>query len=347
MAYRRLKNELTLGVTDDIIQYLSHNAQKDWRQAILLFETMWQIGFDKHIKNNNIFCDKLNTTEYKHLLKSVKISFSDAEEAMNIINDTNKDISMSQLLKTIMLSTGSNYDKNKNEKDMYSKKSVNFEDIFNIAETEIVYLPQVIHENMITVLDKNYIGTNNEKLDLLINYYEGLVDSQVFYENSFGSANWNIIEYLNICGSVFPWVLLSSLKIKEKIPFKVHSTSSTLSHYGHRGITLKNLNEVLVRCKISLEEALLYSHLLWNAIINGISCYEKVIHELNQKTELSVKNGINESHIEKILKLFIFIQKKLVNKKNIEWSNYSKEYQNITAKVYYNIDEISEYKNKI
>jgi hypothetical protein len=343
MAYRRLKSELNLGITDDIIQYLSHNTQKDWRQAILLFETMWQIGYDRYIKNNNINIDKLNQTEYKNINKFVKISFSDAEEALHIINETNKDISMSQLLKNILLPS-SNKEKN-NDKN----KDVNtFAHIFNISESEVIYLPQVIHENISSVLDKNYNGTNDEKIDILLKYYDGLIDSQVFYENSFGAnSNWNITEYINICGSVFPWVLLSSLNVKEKIPFKIQTTSSTLSHYGHRGITLKNMNEVLVRSNMCINQAIMVSHVLWNAILNGVNCYEKVLNDFNNTTELSVKNGINDTHIEKILKLFIFIQKKLINKKNIDWSFYSREFQNITSKVYFHIDDIIQVKNDI
>jgi hypothetical protein len=284
--YRRLKQLHRLQVADDLLQHLSHRAQRDYFQAIMLLETTAKISSDR---------------------QKSRIDRDDADQALTVLNSTNADIGLSDLVKQVLFRT-----------------EASFEDIYRLAETECVFLPQVIHENFVQVLDKNVVASTETKLDILADYYDCLLQSQVFHEKSFG--HWHLMDYVAIFGSVGPHVLLASAAVRDK-PAPRNDTSSTLSHYGHKGANMKALTHLILVTGWNTNAIMAYAHLLWNTLIISTAKFEECISYI---TDLYPE--ITQQDIERLMRQPIFLQKKYSNKMDIEWSDYDKAARAIVAR---------------
>jgi Holliday junction resolvasome RuvABC ATP-dependent DNA helicase subunit len=285
-SYRRLKQLHRLQVADDLLQYLSHRAQRDFFQAIMLLETAANISLDSN--------------------KS-RIDREDADEALSVLNAKKSDVGLSELVKQVLFSS-----------------EASFDDVYRMAETECVFLPQVIHENFIQVLDKNVAASTEAKIDILADYYDCLLTSQVFHEKSFG--HWHLLDYVAVFGAVGPHVLLMNAAVRNK-PAPRNDTSSTLSHYGHKGANIKALTHVILVTGWNTNTIMAYAHLLWNTLIVSAAKFEEAIRYI---TDLYPE--LTQQDIERIMRQPIFLQKKYNNKMDIEWSDYDKSARAIVAR---------------
>jgi hypothetical protein len=287
ITYRRLKQLHRLSVSDELLHQLANKAQRDYFQAIMLLETTAKISRDAG--------------------KS-RIDNDDMTEALGVLCNKRGDLALTELVKQVLFN---------------SKAS--FDDIYKIAETETIFLPQVVHENFIQVLDKNVNADVDTKLAILADYYDCLLSSQLFHEKSFG--HWYLLDYVSIFGSVAPHVLLKSASVRDK-PGIHNETSSTLSHYGHQGANMKSLNHVILITGWSINTINAYSHLLWNTMLNSTEKFEECIKYIT-----NLYPELTEGDIERIMKQPIFLNKKYKSHHiDIEWADYDKVAKSVVSR---------------
>uniref|UniRef100_A0A6C0JES6 AAA+ ATPase domain-containing protein n=1 Tax=viral metagenome TaxID=1070528 RepID=A0A6C0JES6_9ZZZZ len=164
--------------------------------------------------------EKLNTNKVLSLLKEV--GFKDI------------DLGLFEAVNNVFL----NYDQN-------------IEQVLSNFYADQNFVPFLVHENFIEFIDRNTNNTYEEKLDLCLDYYENLTNSQVIKNNLFG--NWNLIEHVGISSCVIPNSILKRAKLKDTLVMKNFEKSALISKYNYRYYNLKSINHICKKMDIDIK----------------------------------------------------------------------------------------------
>lgn len=193
--------------------------------------------------------------------------------------------------------------------------NLNMEDILYNYRTDMNFIPFIIHENFINYIECNTQNTYSGKLDLCIEYYSKLIDSQIYKYNIFN--NWYIGEYVGILSCVNASNVIKQSKLKNTPASTTIQKSALISKYNYRFYNLKSINLFCKKLNIniinfqSIAYFIIYSVFINNSLIKNTIKYLK-------------SYDISFDEVEKILKLSIHYSQhetKYTKKKQKELKN--------------------------
>jgi DNA polymerase III delta prime subunit len=230
-------------------------AGNDYRRLIIILENLFHIS---------------------HCGKEI-INTSHIERIKSIIDNKTLDIGLLEGVESVL------------------RKPMNMWDNLQCYYLDIHFLPLIIHENFIPNIEKNFIGSNQEKLDLTLNYYSRLIDSYVIKEDIFG--NWELSDYIGILSTASANIFSNKLPKKSKLGYEKIDNSAIISKYNYRFFNLKILNGICKKLNIGINSWIELSNYLW-AIINSEN-WEVLKGEFINL----LNSGIDSKEIEKLLRL--------------------------------------------
>lgn len=251
----RISKEEHFTIIPDVISQLIEFSGNDYRRLIIILENLFHISH----------CGK-ETIENSHI-----------ERIKSIIDSKTLDISLLEGVEKVL------------------RKPMNMWDNLQCYYLDIHFMPLILHENFIPNLDRNYIGTSQEKLNLTLNYYENLVKSYLVKENIFG--NWELSDYIGILSTASANVFSNSLPIKPKLTYEKIDNSAIISKYNYRFFNLKILNNICKKLNIGINSWIELSNFLWSII----NCEQW--DTLKNEFTILLNRGINSKEIEKLLRL--------------------------------------------
>jgi DNA polymerase III delta prime subunit len=230
-------------------------AGNDYRRLIIILENLFHIS---------------------HCGKEI-INTSHIERIKSIIDDKTLDIGLLEGVERVL------------------RKPMNIWDNLQCYYLDIHFMPLILHENFIPNLDKNFVGSNDEKLDLTLKYYNNLISSYTIKENLFG--NWELTDYIGILSTASANIFSNSLPLKSKLGYEKIDNSAIISKYNYRFFNLKILNGICKKLNIGISSWIELSNYLWN-IIN-----EENWEILKEEFIILLNKGLESKEIEKILRL--------------------------------------------
>ena len=133
---------------------------------------------------------------------------------------------------------------------VFNDKEATIEDLLNCYYVDQVFVPALIHENIIDFIDKNSINNYSDKLDLCLEYYDNYITSQIIKKNMFG--NWELNDYVGCLSTVSANYSLKKTKIKSVHSKKSIDKSSLISKYNYRYYNLKFINLLSKKLQIDI-----------------------------------------------------------------------------------------------
>ncbi len=271
---KRINDSENMGFSDIILNLIVPHCQSDNRRAIYIMEqlSLHLIGPDFKINPS-----KINTS---HILKLIQN-----------IGSKDYDIELYQAVNNI-----------------FTKNDLTTNDILLNFEADSNYVPFIIHENFIRYIDKNTNNTYMEKIDMCINYYDSLIQSQLYKSDFFG--NWEFADYIGYLSCAVPNFIIKNSKLKNTLNFTHFDKSALISKYNYRFYNLKSINRISKKLSIDITNFQIFSSVLVYVIFIDTS-YQTNILEICAEHKLTFKD------VEKTMKLSLLFDnyEKLYTKK--------------------------------
>lgn len=148
------------------------------------------------------------------------------------------------------------------------------------------FIPFIVHENFITFINNNTHNTLIEKIDLCIEYYTSLIQSQMIKNNVFG--NWHLNEYIAMLSCVAPNTIIKKAKLKDSISTDGFEKSALISKYNYRYYNLKSINHICKKLDLDIKNFQVFAlFVIYSVFVdrNFIDIYIKHLktHEISFK----------------------------------------------------------------
>ncbi len=291
---KKINDSENMGFNDIILNLIVPQCQSDNRRATYIME---QLSLHIRDENYNIDKSKVNTNTILKLIKNMGSKDLDIEifQAINNIF-TRNDLTPNQIL-------------------------LNFESDNN-------YVPFIIHENFIPFIDKNTNNSYIEKINLCIDYYDNLIESQIYKNDFFG--NWEFLDYIGYFSCVAPnYIIHHNAKLKDTLQYTNYEKSALISKYNYRFYNLKSINSISKKLFIDITNFQMFASILIHAVFVETSFLPKIL-------EICASYNLTFKDIEKTLKLSLLFD-------NYE-KTYTKKFQKTLNSSYsiYNIQEVDD-----
>ena len=182
------------------------------------------------------------------------------------------------------------------------------DNLLNIYNVDVTFIPFLIHENFINYVDKNSNNSYTQKLDVCIEYYDNLINSLIIKNKSF--ANWDMLEYVGVLNTVYVNKLLKKSNIKNTLSYTNIDKSALLSKYNYRYYNIKFMNKLSKKLNIDIDNFKVLSLLIADSLFINESNLEYYINKFKN-------TNIDSKEFQKIIKLSYIYDKygKLFTKK--------------------------------
>ncbi len=267
---KRINDSEKLGISEPILNLIVPHCQYDHRRTIYIMETL-----AIHIRNNNN--QPINSNSIIKLINNLGSKDIDVDIITAVDNTFNRfDLDYDELL-------------------------INY-------EADANFVPFIIHENFINFIDKNTNNTFNEKIDLCLEYYDNLTNSQLFKNDFFG--NWEYSDYIGIFSCVVPNYIIKKSRLKNTLIYTKYEKSALISKYNYRFYNLKSINTISKKMNIDITNFQSLSGLVVHSIFIETEFLPQVM-QLFANYKMTFKN------LEKTMKLSLFFDdyEKLYTKK--------------------------------
>lgn len=201
------------------------------------------------------------------------------------------------------------------DKTLYTKDKT-LEYMANMYYTDQNFYPLLLHENILTLIDKTDMDIS-KKIDISLKFYEYFITSLLFKTKSFG--HWDIHEYISYLTGGLTNVLCKELTITNKITC---DKSAMISKYNYRYYNLKVINSVCKKLNININSFQNFSIFLCYVLfeLNNIDFLNKMIKYL-------VIKNIEFKEFDKCVKFALDYEK-------YEKHYISKKYQKFIKEIY-------------
>ena len=182
-------------------------------------------------------------------------------------------------------------------KEIFTNRKADINKLLQCYEVDQNFVPFLIHENFINFIDKNTFNNYGEKLDICLEYYDNLLDSQVFKSNIFGV--WELSDYIGAFSCVIPNRIISFSKCKNPSiagQLTHYEKSALISKYNYRYYNLKSINSISKKLGIDIANFYYISSIIVYSIFERNDLLETTIEYFTNK-------GISFKQFEKAMKL--------------------------------------------
>lgn len=253
----KINNKEDLQINDALLNLIVPYCQCDFRRAIYILEYL--SSFIKEQKSDI----KLNNNDLLKLLSNIGLKNIETgifESVNNIF--LNYDLTLSEIMH-----------------NFYSDQN---------------FVPFIIHENFVNFIDRNTNNTYSEKLDLCIEYYDNLTQSQIIKNSLFGK--WYLIDYVGILSAYAPNIILKKAKLKDVLSLKEFEKSALISKYNYRYYNLKSINHICKKLDVDITNF---------QIISIFAVYNVFVDRtfINYIVKYFKKRGLTFKEFEKLMKL--------------------------------------------
>lgn len=181
-----------------------------------------------------------------------------------------------------------NYSIHDSVTEILYNEDVDINNINNLMSSDIFMIPLLMHENFPYYLDQNCVESENKpkKLDILLDYYDKMIDYCKLEKNIFLNQNWEFNEY-GSCLSCYN-ARDNFNKLEKTIYRKKNSVnySSLLSKISQKFLNSKNYKLLVNKLNLSYNNFQDYSELILQTFIKDPNndkdkdSYENVINKL-------------------------------------------------------------------
>ena len=191
---------------------------------------------------------------------------------------------------------------------IYSKK-LDYNELTEIYMNHNKSLLHLTFENFIQVVDQSCKGDYKTKLKLCIEYYNTVLQSNIFLNKMFNQ--WKLQQYLIMPFFAINNLILTNKKPNKPIPYLKHSLIT--SKYNYRFYNLKFINNLSKKLDIDMRNFYITSFLIHEVLFNSNN--QTILNYI----KMLKKYDINTKDFFKIIKLSILpininITKKIENK---------------------------------
>jgi hypothetical protein len=258
---KRINTNENLGLNDVILNIIVTKCQSDYRRSIYL---MQQIAIHVLFANTN----------------------ASNLEIINMVNNLgSKDIDI-ELYTAI--------------DNIFTVKDMTIDEAITNYDVDQNFVPFIIHENFIPFIDKNVVGTYKDKLDIGLQYYDGLLDAQVFKNQLFG--NWDMSDYVGFFSCAVVNNILKNAKLRSPLTYMKYEKSALISKYNYRYYNLKSINSISKKLNIDIYNFPVVSAFIVYSIFTDPAYLDKTI-------EYYANKNLTFKEFEKTMKLSIAYDK--------------------------------------
>ena len=199
-------------------------------------------------------------------------------------------------------------------------------DLLSCYYKDKTFVPLLVHENFNKNLIKNVKCTKNQKIDLMLKYYNHLIDSNIIDKFIFNNQMWELNDYVGILSCKQANIILNNDNKIRPLVYSTIKTSPVFSKLNYKFYNLKLMNEICKKIKISTSKFHLYTSILYRLLIFNKLDENKYKHYLiNLK-----KCGLTFKNIDKSIKLsYLYTEHSKL---------YSTKKKKILEKIYKNLE---------
>lgn len=189
--------------------------------------------------------------------------------------------------------------------NIFLNHTISVEELIQCYYADQNFIPFIVHENFITFINNNTHNNMSEKIDLCLEYYNSLIQSQMIKNNVFG--NWHLNEYIAILSCVTPNSIIKKAKLKDTLTTDGFEKSALISKYNYRYYNLKSINHICKKIDLDIKNFQTFALFVINSVFVDRTYIEIYITYLK-------KHEIIFKEFEKLMKL------------SAVYDNYAKKY---------------------
>lgn len=177
---------------------------------------------------------------------------------------------------------------------IFTSSSDSVDEMLRCFESDHHFVPFLVHENFIPFVEANVVAPTTEKIDLCLDYYESLMNSQLFKEELFG--NWDLGEYIGIFSSVIPNFHLRQMKCRQTLVYTKFEKSAMISKYNYRFYNMKAINHISKKIHMDIINFQTMGSFVLHSIFHQPTTLKHLIQYISTK-------GLSYKKMEKMIKL--------------------------------------------